>query len=360
MNKKSNKKKQKKLKSLILLLFLTIVMLSTSTYAWFTANKTVAIADINVYVATSSGIQISTDAKNWKTMITNGDITLPTDYSANVNAIPDNMVPVSTAGSITSDTGYMNMYRGTVEADEESGTLALTAVTSPENTTDTRDFVSFDIFLKTEEDTTIYLENGSGVTVTTGKDDKGLEYAGRYAFLIEGNNSSTTADPAVVQAYHGATSALIFEPNYDGHTPSGIVQATNYYGITGLTATVVAGGDTHDNAAAAASSGNAAVTYSGVDDEIEDPIPLNETYSTDDPFGAITKTTLPYTYSTGDYTGNYTEAFELSAGITKIRVYMWIEGQDVDCENDASGSFITFALSLTTKTSATSTEPSEP
>ena len=38
--------------------------------------------------------------------------------------------------------------------------------------------------------------------------------------------------------------------------------------------------------------------------------------------------------------------FTLSAGITKARVYMWIEGQDVDCENTASGTDISFNLQL--------------
>ena len=30
------------------------------------------------------------------------------------------------------------------------------------------------------------------------------------------------------------------------------------------------------------------------------------------------------------------EIFSLNKGVTKVRVYMWIEGQDVDCENNAS------------------------
>jgi len=30
-------------------------------------------------------------------------------------------------------------------------------------------------------------------------------------------------------------------------------------------------------------------------------------------------------------------------------MYMWIEGQDVDCEDDASGSNIAFDLQLTVK-----------
>ena len=36
--------------------------------------------------------------------------------------------------------------------------------------------------------------------------------------------------------------------------------------------------------------------------------------------------------------------FALTAGITKVRVYMWIEGQDVDCENNASIGNITLNL----------------
>ena len=37
MSKANKKKRNKKVKSLVLLLFLTIVMLSTATYAWFTS-----------------------------------------------------------------------------------------------------------------------------------------------------------------------------------------------------------------------------------------------------------------------------------------------------------------------------------
>lgn len=43
------------------------------------------------------------------------------------------------------------------------------------------------------------------------------------------------------------------------------------------------------------------------------------------------------------------KVFSLKAGITKVRMYMWIEGQDVDCEDDVSGSNIAFDLQLTVK-----------
>ena len=38
--------------------------------------------------------------------------------------------------------------------------------------------------------------------------------------------------------------------------------------------------------------------------------------------------------------------FSLNAGITKVRFYLWIEGQDVDCENNASGDAISFNMNF--------------
>ena len=42
------------------------------------------------------------------------------------------------------------------------------------------------------------------------------------------------------------------------------------------------------------------------------------------------------------------EMFNLKAGITKIRVYIWIEGQDVDCENNSAVGDIEFNFQFTT------------
>ena len=42
-----------------------------------------------------------------------------------------------------------------------------------------------------------------------------------------------------------------------------------------------------------------------------------------------------------------TNLMQLSRGVTKIRIYMWVEGQDVDCENNASGGNIEFNLGFT-------------
>ena len=37
---------------------------------------------------------------------------------------------------------------------------------------------------------------------------------------------------------------------------------------------------------------------------------------------------------------------DVNAGITRMRVYMWMEGNDVDCANDVAGATINFNLVL--------------
>ena len=62
-----------------------------------------------------------------------------------------------------------------------------------------------------------------------------------------------------------------------------------------------------------------------------------------DHFAKVTTAwSTPQTMTAQDY-GN------LKAGITKIRVYMWVEGQDVDCENGASGTDIAYTIQFSTK-----------
>ncbi len=359
MAKKNKKEKKNRLKSLILLLFLTIVLLSTSTYAWFTANRSVAIDPINVQIAASSGLQISTNGADWKTLIVNTDITSPTGYTGHTNQFPGELAPVSTAGTVTS--GKLNFFKGVVEGDsEQGGAMALSASATPtEAAGTTGDFIAFDIFLKLDDSEAqhIYLTNGSGVTVTTGEDDKGLQYAARYAFLPLGNNSSTLQSAATYQALNTAGTPIVIEPNYDAHKASGVNNASTYYNQT----------------TTAAASGVAYVPYKGVKAAIPNnqspngPIILvntnpggtaSATYFQDVP--TVYKTNVAYsnagtTYAAykgtsaavGTAEAHLLDVFTLQPGVTKFRVYMWVEGQDIDCENAASGSFLTYKLGLT-------------
>ena len=348
------KRKKRKLESLILLLFLTIILLTVSTYAWFTSNRSVTINDIDVTVSTSSGIQISTDANTWKTLITNSDIT--TGYSFDVgetNELVDtnmfnlgSLVPVSTAGAVTS--GKLVMYKGVIDDKNNDGVLGLTATVSPEaKSTTTGDFIAFDIFLKLDQAGTVYLDAGSGTTVTTNASDKGGQYSTRMGFVVEGNGASTL--PAkTLAAYSGGSSVLMVEPNYDAHNAYGIDQARLYYQNYTYGATQ---GATY--ASLQEGTGNDYVTWDGVSATIADnsEIPWPNTNATDrsSNFTTMTGNWLTRTntaFSSG--TGTPVDiGLSLSAGVTKIRVYLWMEGQDIDCDTSASGSNLTFRISFT-------------
>lgn len=325
------KRRRKKLFLAILMILFTGVLLTTSTYAWFTANKTVTVEQIDVNVAATNGLQISVDGTTWKPTITNDDILgASAKYNAAVNQIPaGNSAPVSTIGAINTADGFMNMYAGAIET---AGTdYILTAQQSKETNGTTGDFVAFDLFFSTTTDTPIYLTNASNVIYSTGP--KGLENASRIAFVMSGNTSAGS-DLATIQGLKATAGSevILWEPNSDVHTAAAVKNAQDAYGK----------GTTEG-------PGAAPLDYVGVKAPISSAnnIPVNSTDGTY--FGSISPKIKTPAAGIGT---TFEKAFDLKAGITKVRVYMWIEGQDVDCENDASGGSISYNLQFSMNASA--------
>ena len=48
---------------------------------------------------------------------------------------------------------------------------------------------------------------------------------------------------------------------------------------------------------------------------------------------------------------NNKEIFSINSGITKIRLYAWLEGQDVDCENNSAVGNLDFKFQFSTNPS---------
>ena len=335
-------KKDKKLLLLLLLLIGTGVILGTSTFAWFTANKTVAVNDITVNVAAQNGIQISVDGTNWKSIVQTSDLTAAiSTYPAAINQVPsgsESLAPVSTVGNVNED-GHLEMFLGDVKsqistASPNYGQYILTAAQDEEVNGVTGSFIAFDLFFKVDGDTPIWITANSGVT-TPDAVHMGIKNATRIAFVIEGNTAAGSA-VSTIQALNGGTSApvYIWEPNYDVHSASGVSNAMDTYGIS----TTLTGGSL--------------LPYCGVKTDI---------LETDDVSLAVDGTTdhtTEYPTFFDDVTPTYTtvegfteaiDGWTFTAGITKVRVYMWVEGQDVDCENTASGGNVTYKLQITSE-----------
>ncbi len=319
---KKNRKRRRKILLALIMILLLIATLGTATYAWFTANRTVTVESIDVNVSTSQGLQISTDATNWKSIVTNADITGAT-WQGVRNQLPSGtnmIVPISTIGDVDNSTGYMKMFRGTVEANLATGTNILIAEQSTETNGTAGDFIAFDLFFQSSQTQTVYLTSNSSV-VASGT-DKGIQNSARVAFIREGS-VAYGASAASAQALKGAESKFFWEPNYDVHTDSGVANALNVYEIT------------------VGKTGGTKLAYKGVKADIPASanIPLKSESSSY--FGDITTTG---SIEAGIPDDHYLNAFIVDEGVTKIRIYMWIEGQDVDCEDHASGSALTYNL----------------
>ena len=320
--KKQNKRKTKSFKSSILLLLLMAVLLISSTYAWFTANTTVTVSSIQVNVKATNGLQISTDGINFKSTIENADLldNIATTYATNTNQVPAILAPVSTAGAV-STAGNLNMFYGEVKTSYNPYRLVSSAQTDTAGKTG--NYIVFDLFLKSDAGGTIELTPNSKV-VYVGT-SVGLENAARVGFVNEGSAGSGDAAKTIQELNQGRASK-IWEPNYDTHTAAAVNAASAVYGVTTTT------------------TGGTQIPYYGLKAPCteDNNVTVNQTTTANPNATYFDKVTPTYATKNG-FTDNIT--FEtLQKGITKYRVYMWIEGQDVDCENGASGSDIQFNL----------------
>ena len=327
MSNKGKNKKKLNLRSSLLVLLLIAILLIASTYAWFTANTVVTISTLNVHVEAKGGLQISADGINWKTVLSNEDIApdaLTTTYAGNVNQIPEILEPVSTIGNVTD--GKMDMFYGVVtaataaDADAKIKLGDFTLTTSKEKDTQgtTGKYIVFDAFLKVDEDKALFLTKNSNVKADTAKsEDRGLKNAARVAFVPSTDVAADGAEKATIQGLDPNGTACIWEPNDDVHTAAAVSAAKSIYGQDPKTADADP------------------LPYYGVKAEIKKPVPLNSKDT--ESFAEVTPSIR--TKASNDASN---KVFDLKKGITKVRIYMWIDGQDVDCENNASGSDITY------------------
>ena len=331
MSKKSSKRKTN-VKSSLLVLLLIAILLIASTYAWFTANRVVSVSELQVNVGAQNGLQISTDAVNWKATINNNDIT--TGYAGDTNQLPASMTPVSTAGTVKA--GNMEMFLGSIVSAEDDGSWALTAAKETDKKGTTGNYIAFDIFLKADTAMDITLTENSNVK-NIGVEDKGLQNAARVAFIKEGTVASTASGSALTQVSgksfaNGNADTVIWEPNVGSHTAEAAASANSTY--FGGATTVEAGTD------------KAPIPYWGVLADIdEDNMQKLSTVNTGSPNATYFKKVEGDGLKQTQVASNEVEnILHLDAGITKVRVYMWVEGQDVDCDNSASGTDIAFNI----------------
>ena len=368
MKRKSSKNKKKsELNSMFLIILIALVMFIISTYAWFSTQKNVSITNLNGTVEVAEGLEISLDAERWSNGIVLGTeegqlSIIDNAYAGNRNISPSEMLPVSTLGQVSGNQTDLKMLRGKIENSKELSEIKtmVETETSPTNST-YPGYFAFDVFLKnnskTDNDDELQLNYDSLLEILeTDKSATGLQNTARVAFALYNGTADVMAgkDDILKQtAGIGAgastpyiTNVAIWEPNSNDHVQY-IVDNNNK--ITWNAE------DAKKYASHELSSGGRgfdlttqmptyALKDSSIGAKIEDIYKWDgneKNVQKQNVLQTTKKSEKDYTIKEGVQnlvsTTDGTSKFTIPANkICRIRIYLWLEGQDVDCINYAS------------------------
>lgn len=341
-NKKKNTKKKekfylkfKKKQVLIPLVIFTCVLLIASTYAWFYASLNVKIMSLNMTVSDESGLFISLDGINYS-----DSISIDEDYLFNElsNLYPNHksiwasggLLPYSSNGILNSNNDKFDLFSSSIRYKDVtvSKERVITTYKVQENAPNKNGgYVAFDVFLKnvtgSPYDDNLFLIEGTGIEVL---DDKSNGSDGninslRMGFLKMGNVSKRSSVSTIQNiGCNNDCISVIYEPNSLNHSKASISRALKY----------------NVKMENGKYTPTFAVVKEGVDLEISNG-QEGSNYELDSEHFVLQKTITNFDNS----------IFSISNGITKVRIYLWIEGQDMDSlESNPMGSKIAITINF--------------
>ena len=374
---KKRKRQNKKILLLLLITGLTATVLVATTYAWFVGIGTVKVNSFTVGISTDKALEISLDGITWNENITINSDTIQAKtsggsglaYTGNTNKWvgTTGLVPVSSSGDNTN--GKLNIFSKTSLTATNGGYRIIS--NQIDNTTEESDkYVTFDLFIKNNsgdvytdtyninDDEAVYLTNGTnGSKVTSGASGSssyGVQNSVRVAFVqvartsLDSLQANTTPNLVCTSSQPSGTTALcnqatntyktvIWEPNEKAHA-SGLV---SYFGTVCKTKSETGGNITYGTACTGLTDGTAVQTYTvkqniSSSNNVDIYDGLNGYTTSISAPGATTpkylQSTSTFTDTMKDVTTTARQAFFKLAphSVTKIRVYIYLEGQDVD------------------------------
>ena len=394
MKRKNSSKKKRILRLAIVFTFMAIV-LGTATYAWFIGMRTVNVSPFEVRIAATEDLQLSLDGVNWSDTVainstnfrnpaaeTAADNTLTAQgnpYPTNTNTWGGRgLIPMSSIGIINTTTSRLTLFeKGSLTTTAGGYRLMASRVNNDSTTPD--GYVAFDLFIKNSSgaeyyqtnnplnEEAIYLTNDSKVVVgSTGVANTGIENSVRVAFAQIGRVEATNTDASTIQGITCATdstvtgicrTAQIWEPNDTNHVPD----ALTWYNTT-CRARKAAGTDTslaasYEGACGTVVDGQAYPTYAiGKEITAMNSVDIYDGSAFNSYTGDIADTEAIAISAAEGNAGKYlfaypyfTDTMKLKTGverptfitlapnsITKVRVYIYIEGQDIDNYDFAS------------------------
>ena len=317
-------KKVKKRKLLFLVTFFTALLLTVSTYAWLSSSLNVKVQFFKMSVASNSGLFISLDGVEFTDSITISMDSIIMDlketYPNHTNQWSYGLWPVSTIGVNNPDQDKFLVYTGDLvhtKDRNQNGTIKrlLNTTLRDENVSNPVNiYVAFDIFLKNATGSPVadnlYFDENTFIDYDEKTDEElkvemnGILNSLRIGVLKIGS-VPILSDVSAIQNMkcNNSCEMLIYEPYHLSHTSQSIETALNY-GIM-----MIDGIETPTYAISG--EGRKLEHTNG---HLGTGIPLDTTHFT-----------LQNTIK--DFSN---PVFEVPNAITKARVYLWLEGQDID------------------------------
>ena len=313
------------------------VFLIFASYAWFSTTLNVKINNFNMVVQQNSGLSISLDGVNYDTFVEISQDTLldgltPTYPNHSSHWSYNGLIPVSSNGITNHNSPVFNMFSAGngVSYDRKDRTRGfITTYQLEENGPRTfSSYTAFDLFFKNVTGSPVsdnlYLDYGTQITLDENANEEmqGLFNSLRIG-IVKIGSLPKDASPRDVQNIrcNNNCESIIYEPNSTAHTSLSIERAKKY-GVN------LVDGERFPTFAFSKAGG---------------PIYVDNTVS-GSPNLDMEYFTLQNTITENDFEE---PLFSLPDGVTKVRVYLWVEGQDIDSlETDSEGASISLTISF--------------
>ena len=329
-------------KLVFIVTFFVGVLLSFATYAWFSASLNVKVKFFDVKVSTETGLFISLDGVNFSDSVDISYNTIITDlkrlYPNHTNqwantglwSVSSNGIPDSNSDKFAMYNGSMGKYTDKAR----KGIRFINTTLIPENeSSGWNQYVAFDIFLKnvsgSPKKDNLYIGRTTYIDFDDTADDETREkmqdiFNTMRMGIVKIGETSLKSDVNTIQNLkcNGGCMSIIYEPNSLKHNEESI-EAADALGIS-------LADNTYVPTYGVIAEGTYLDHKSGF---------INSGVSLDTEHFALQHTIFESDFSK--------PIFQIPNGITKCRVYVWIEGQDVDAlEVHSEGAPVALNLDL--------------
>lgn len=326
----------------IIVIILLGILLIFSTYAWFSTNLNVKIKTFRMVIDKNSDLSISFDGVNFEHSLEITRDTIINDlfelYPNHSNQWAANgFIPVSSSGIPNRNTPKFDMYETsgvmyTRQDKERLNGFLRTRLARENEPREYNSYLAFDVFIKNDTGSPVsdnlYLQDTTivqAIDEDISEEMLGLVNSFRIGIVKIGSVDLKASVDAIQNiTCNNNCEQIIYEPNSKNHTDLAIERATKHdiELIDGIKFPTYA------------SKKGGSKIY--VKESIPGPSLNTEYYQ------------LQNTRDDNDFD---TPIFQIPNGITKARIYVWIEGQDVDSlETDSDGAEVEIGIDFTKDT----------